>query len=296
MDGIDLRAELRATLDAAGLADSAWLGYDVGERPASGTWTTFDRLVAGGGAGLRLIVAATVARHAGFEERHAWRSSVTGVVWPVAELSAVLVRRARRLVRLSPDSVALGLRLDDARPGVARVWLRQIRLAVPAGDPLASAGHPDVEVVDDEATLLRLMVADLVQLVRPVVDAVRPHAGTGRRGLWGGVLDCLVYPFSEPAPGDAGADDQRRRVDTLLAACSGTPLDQRPTWVEFEHDGRTVATLRKTACCLAYEWPAELHPGRADGCDPTWDRYCFACPLIPEAETVHRSRSWLSNG
>lgn len=296
MSAIDLRAELRATLDAAGLADSAWLGYDVGERPRPGTWTTFDRLVADGGAGLRLIAAAMVERRAGFEERHAWRSTVTVVAWPLAELGAALVRRTRRLVRLSPASVALGLRLDGSEPGIGRVWLRQVRLAVPADDPLAAVDHPDVEVVDDEAALLRLMASDLVQLVEPVVDAVRPYAGTGRRGLWGGVLDCLVHPFSEPAPDDAGSGGQRRRVDALLAACAGTPLDQRPTWVEFEHDGRTVATLRKTACCLAYEWPADMHPGRADGCDPTWDRYCFACPLIPEAETVHRSRYWLSHG
>lgn len=295
MDGIDLRAELRASLDAAGLTDSPWLGYDVGERPRPGTWTTLDRLVADGGAGLRLIAAAMLERRAGFAERHAWRSMVTVVAWPLAELGAVLVRRTGRLIRLSPGAVALGLRLDGTEPGIDRVWLRQVRVAVLPGDPLATTQHPDVEVVD-EPTLLRLMVTDLAQLVQPVVDAARPHAGTGRRGLWGGVLDCLVYPFSESAPGDVCADDQRRRVDTLLAACAGTPLDQRPTWVEFEHHGRTVATLRKTACCLAYEWPAEMLPGRADGGDPTWDRYCFACPLIPEAETVHRARFWLSNG
>lgn len=295
MTGIDLRAELRVTLDAAGLADSPWMAYDVGGRPPSGTWTTLDRLVADGGAGLRLIVGATVARRAGFEERHAWRSMVTVVAWPLAALSAALVRRTGRLIRLSPGAVALGLRLDGSEPRIDRVWLREVRIAVLADDPLAASRHPDVDVVDASA-LLRLMVTDLVQLVQSVVDAVRPHAGTGRRGLWGGVLDCLVHPFSEPAPDDAGAADQRRRVDALLAACAGSPLDQRPTWVELDHEGRTMATLRKTACCLAYEWPAEMHPGRVDGCDPTWDRYCFACPLIPEAETVHRARYWLSNG
>jgi hypothetical protein len=242
-----------------------------------------------------VIVGAMLEHRAGFEERHAWRSTVTVVAWPLAELGAVLVRGARRLVRLSPTTVGLGLRLGGTEPGVARVWLREVRLAVLADDPLATARHPAAEVVDEQ-TMLRLMVADLVQLLGPVVEAVRPRAGTGRRGLWAGVLDCLAHPFAEPAPDDTSVDDQRRRVDALLAACTGTPLGQRPTWVEFDHDGRTLATLRKTACCLAYEWPAEMHVGRVDGCDPTWDRYCFACPLIPESETVHRSRCWLSNG
>jgi hypothetical protein len=82
----------------------------------------------------------------------------------------------------------------------------------------------------------------------------------------------------------------------LLAACAGTPLDLTPSWVEFEHGGRSCGTLRRTACCLAYEWPASMHHGREDGCDPAWDRYCFACPLIPEAETIHRSQYWRASG
>lgn len=293
VDSSDVGAELRATLDAVGLGNSPWIGFDVGVRPPSGTWTTVPRLVAERGAGLASLADAMLAARPGFEARHAWRSMVSCVGWPVAEMNAVLARRARRLVRLSPSSIGLGVRWDGAEPGVRRVWLREVRLAVLPDDPLATVDHRDIEVVDAPA-LLRLLATDLVELFAPVVDAVRPRVSCGRRGLWGGLLDCLVYPFAEPDPADAGVADQRARVDRLLAACAGTPLDQRPSWVEFEHAGRACGTLRKTACCLAYEWPAELHGGRADGGDPQWERYCFGCPLIPEAETVHRSRYWLS--
>lgn len=294
-DSFDVRAELRATLDAVGLGASPWIAFDVGARPSSGTWTTVPRLVADGGAGLASLAEAVLAARQGFEARHAWRSMVPWVGWPVVEMNARVVRRARRLVRVSPTSVGLGLRWVGGEPGVHRVWTREVRLAVLPDDPLAEADHRGIEVVDEPA-LLRLLATDLVQLFAPVVDAVRPRASCGRRGLWGGLLDCLVYPFAESDPADAGVADQRGRVDRLLAACSGTPLDQRPTWVEFDHGGRACATLRKTACCLAYEWPAEMHAARADGGDPQWDRYCFGCPLIPEAETVHRSRYWLAGG
>ena len=290
---VGLRAELRATLDAIGLADSPWLGVDLGERPSPGTWTTVPRLVADGGRGLELLATSARIAHPGLDARHVWRSMVGVIGWPSAEVNAVLVRRARRLVRTPPADVVLRLRLDGAEAGVDGLWWRGLRLAVLPADPLA--GHPDVDVVD-EGELHRLLVVDLVALLAPVVDAVQPRARCGRRGLWASVFDCVVHPFAAPGPDDASADDQRRRVERLRDAAATTPLDHRPSWVVFEHAGRTVATLHRAACCIAHEWPAEMHHRRADGLDPRWDRYCTACPLIPESETVHRARHRLAVG
>jgi hypothetical protein len=288
-----------AMLVADGIGDGDWLNVSVGPHLSSGVWTTMRALLADDadgqpGAGLGVLATAIAATRDGLPGKLAWASMHSAAIWPVADVATQVLRRSGRLLRLRASTLRFGLRLDDDEPGIRRLHITVPELVVQPSDELA--GTPGIEVRSFDE-MLHLLVSDLVELAAPVVDVVRRRSSIGRRGLWGGILDLLVSAFADRDADDAGPDDQHRRVDHVLRATRGTPLDQRVSWVDFTHgDGQKHTMLLTTSCCLAYKWPdAPDHEPRRDGCDRAWDRYCFSCPLIPAEESIHRARYWLDH-
>jgi hypothetical protein len=294
----DPAAELRRMLAAHDIGDEEWMRVAVGGPVPSGTWTTPERLLAPDaqgrpGLGLEQLADAFTREYPGVEAPVVWSTLHTGAMWVVPDLVARLLVRSGRLVRVRPDRIRLGLRLAGREPGVDALHLEDPELVVTPDDPLAGTSGVEIRDPDD---LLALMVADVVAFAAPFVDAVRSRVKIGRRGLWGNVVDALAFPLAERLPADPSALAGRARVDRLMAACAGTPLDQRLVWLDFEHDGEPQTALQTTSCCLAYKWPVRPGDGpRRDSCDPQWDRYCASCPLIPADERVHRARYWLDH-
>jgi ferric iron reductase protein FhuF len=295
----DLRELVAADVTRLGLGDGEWLRFHFGPTPPSGVWTTIARLVDGAAAGLNVLADALRRARPEVSAELIWSGLHGWVSWPVTELVARYLATTGRLIRLAPSDVALGLRLDGPEPGVRSLWVRSLRVAVAADDEWAGdrrSADQRIEVVDDGDRLAALMATDVVELMTPVVEAIRARVSVGRRGLWAGPLDGLVWPFAERRPDDESCADAQRRVGRVLAAFVGTPLAQRVDWLEFDHAGRRHARLVTTACCLAYKWPTEPDRGpRRDGLDLQWDRYCASCPLLPRDEMVHRARYWLDH-
>jgi hypothetical protein len=276
----DIVEQARDGIAAAGIA-SEWLAVYAQEQRPDGRWLRRDEILADD-----VWVRETPA----LDRRLLWRGVPGRVAWPVAATTAGLLEATGRLLRVDPRAVRL--RVTGAGDGarIDGVWFARVALIVPPGDPLAGAGAPDVAVAGRPARLAAL-AADLTAFMAPVVEAAGAGARVGARGLWGSVADCALPAFSEPRPGDAGPGDARARVAAFMEACAETPLARTPRWTTFAHRGESHATMRYCACCLAYRRPVDPEaPPRPDGLDPRWDRYCAACPLIPDAEVAHRAR------
>jgi hypothetical protein len=281
-------AEAVETLELA----SEWLSVDIGGSPPLGTWTTHAQLVANSGSGLTAIVGFQQEQWDDVDASLLWQNGLL-TMYPVIEVAAELLAKQRRAVVLDPATLALRLRLDSDEPGVWGVWFRQPRLRVLPDDPIV--GAVGVAVVADEDELVRGVVTDVVALMEPLVDIVRPRVSIGRRGLWGTVLDLLVSPLGHQQP-DEDPTVPHARVERLLAQAVRTPLEQQVQWINFDHDDRPQTHIRTTSCCMAYKWPVRPDDEpRVDSCDKQWDRYCASCPLIPIDESIHRARYWLDH-
>jgi hypothetical protein len=186
-------------------------------------------------------------------------------------LAAALVAQ-RRAVLVDAGQVAI----RPGRDGVAALALDGPVLGVLAGDPLA--GQDGVRTLPDAGALCRAVADGYVTLLAPVLDALRPFARRGPRGLWAEVADRLtgaVFLAARAAGGDGPAE-----VAALLDAAPAV-LRHPVSWVDVPVRGGQVAWKRRTVCCLAYQTP------RFAG------QYCATCPLVPAAETAHRVGAWL---
>jgi hypothetical protein len=294
----DAARELVHMCRVNGIGDARWLQITAGPNTPAGTWTTLQRLVAvdetgNAGAGLAHLVDIMCAATPGLNADAAWASVHARAAWVLANVAVRLVASSNRVVRLQPTMTHLRLDLSSDYPGLCGVHFVKPQLVVCVGDPLA--GQPGVSVVE-RRDLLAIMVGDLIDISTPLVEATRSRASIGRRGLWGSVVDIVASPFANRRATDSGPNQQRERVAAVWEALRGTPLDQRLGWVEFDHEGTKFAVPQTTACCLAYQWPRPADaPPRADGCDPAWDGYCATCPLLPEVESIHRARYWLTH-
>lgn len=290
---------VRADIAVHEIGDGDWLRVSIGGPPPSGTWTTRAALLADDARGLAVLVDAVRHRRPEVDDETVWSGMHHAVAWPLFHLTASLLARTGRLLRVEPDDARIGLDLVGDDPGVRHLAIRTARVAVVPDDPWLTERHEGgvdgVEVVDTVDDQFRLLARDAERFLAPLVDAVRSRVPIGRRGLWGMALDALLWPFADERPGD-GATSQRERVERVLSAAAGTSLAQPVSWIEFDHGGRRRMRIRTTSCCLAYRWPArEGAEPRRDGCDLRWNRYCSNCPLIPDDEAIHRARFWIDH-
>lgn len=280
----DLLAHVREGLAAAGA--SPWLTVYAQAGPPEGEWHVRDAVLAHADE----LVRATADANPGVDPCLVWRLLPSRVAWPLASTAVGLLETTGRLLRIDPAAVRLRVTIDGDGAGIDGLWIADAALLVPADDALAARPGPRVRVADrDERTAT--LAADLAAFMEPAVALAREGARVGAPALWASVADCLVGGLAAPRPEDAGQHDQRARVAALMDGCAGTPLARRVRWTGYTHGGAEHATMRHCACCLAYRWPGESSdPPRPDVLDPRWDRYCDACPLLPDAEVAHRAR------
>lgn len=198
-------------------------------------------------------------------------SSVTAGL--AAPLTGALLRE-RRVALPDPDRTWL----RPAYTGVGGVAVDRVTLTVLPGDPLA--GHAGVSTAPDLAGLHGAAVDGYRDLLAPMVEHVATHTRRGRRALWVDAGDRLAtyLLLAGRELGDPAA--ARAEADALLARAE-PPIRHRVDWLEFEHRGNPVLWKRRPVCCLIYQVP-------------NWrGQYCATCPLIPETETVRRTREWL---
>jgi hypothetical protein len=278
---------------ATHLGQYTWLSFHVGDEAPEGAWTSRDELLADDAAGLAALVAMRQRIRPDVEAKLLWSDLVGIVGYPATYPVVRLLTRARRRPVLDPETLGLRVVTDDGYLAVRGIWYRSPRLQVLADDPLS--GRPGIETVSSVDDMLATLVKEAEAFLAPLIEAVRRRASVGRRGLWGMAVDSLLWPVASQAD-DEQPDQPITRVERVLHAAAGTPLEHRADWLHFEHAGRRRVQIRNTSCCLAYKWPVlEGGGSRADGCDPRWNRYCMTCPLIPDGEAAHRARYWIDH-
>lgn len=198
-------------------------------------------------------------------------SSVCAAV--AAPLTGALLVESR-VALPDPD----GLWLRPSFTGVDAVAVGRTRLTVLDGDPVS--GRPDVITVPDRDALRRAALDGYAALLVPLLEVVAATTRRGRRALWADAGDRLATYLL--LAGRATGDDRagRAEADALLALAE-PPLRHDPAWLEFTHRGRPVVWKRRPVCCLVYQAPTFR------------GQYCATCPLVPESETVARTRAWL---
>jgi hypothetical protein len=201
---------------------------------------------------------------------------VGAVAWMVyAPILASLCEHRRRPLIAAVDVLMRFPTVDDE---VDQVWW-------PAATPL-------IDVADLDTTL-RELVAEAIEFLTPLVDAVRARTPVGRRGLWGRVVDV----FASVGPSYEHVEVDRRTADlqAFRRAAAGTVLDQPIELVDIARPEGTRRMVRTVACCFAYKADShddDEHEQRPwDGGE--WARYCMSCPLIPVEETILRANYWL---
>lgn len=161
---------------------------------------------------------------------------------------------ARRVPLLDPADVLI--HFEDHRPLVTLGLRRSTTVAVLPGDPLALAGLPEVRVVADEAALLAVLRASLLDAhLAPLVAAIQAEVRIGTRTLLGSVASGIAHGVLRAAdvlPGPA-----TRHVETLLHALDLADL------VELVPGPTGEPTVQRRTCCLAFTLP---RPKVCQGC------------------------------
>ena len=160
---------------------------------------------------------------------------------------------ARRVPVLAPEDVLLAI---DGEHSLITVGLRRsIRVAVLPTDPLALAYPGEVQVVADDAELLRVLRGGLLdQHLTPLAAATRRLVRIGERTLLGqlaaGVAYAVLYAM------DALPGPIQQSIETLLAALGVEDL------VELVPGPDGELTVQRRTCCLAFTLPQpKICPG-----------------------------------
>ncbi|MFC0004147.1 ferric iron reductase [Micromonospora siamensis] len=240
-------ATLRAmfgTDDLPGLAPGLVVADEFGWSPAS---TLVD------GSRLPELLHAATLRWGGTPHACAALAWKAYSYW--AALPAVLGwAAARRVPLLDPADVLI--HFEDHRPLVTLGLRRSTPVAVLPTDPLALSGRPKVRVVADEAALLAVLRASLLDAhLAPLITAIQAEVRIGTRTLLGSVASGVaqaVLRATDALPGSATAS-----VDTLLGALDLADL------VELVPGPGGRPTVQRRTCCLAFTLP---RPKICQGC------------------------------
>lgn len=188
-----------------------------------------------------------------------------------------------RIWPLHAEVLSVRFRPDGWFDGIA---VRTTRIRVLPGD--RDAGDPDVEVVEDDATLREIVADELVALAAPIFAAVRQRAPFGMPGMWGNFVDGIaagvLWQGREPRPrGDTRAA-YAIAAEVIDAIADRVPLIRaRPRLDRIDWSGGTVWMAAKTACCLLYHTHHR----------PPADAYCANCPLRSDDSRRATWASWL---
>jgi len=167
------------------------------------------------------------------------------------------------------------------------------------------AGDDSSQTVGDVHQLLRRTVHELVEAVRPIIDACHRLARVGAAGLWNEVADSLgkAVAFQHLVP------PTPTMLAVLDAAVSldGVPWKARPRLgFAISPVLGAVHVAQKGGCCLAYTAPEEEPPDPDDPglapyhraylarfpVDAAAPRYCSTCSFRDSADTDARQVFW----
>lgn len=188
---------------------------------------------------------------------------------------------AEHRVPLAEPATAF-VRCDDDLE-FSRIAIGHSRFAALAHDP--SAAHHDARVVTDGEALADMLADALHHLIEPVLEAVRPLAPVGRRGLWGLTADA-IGGGALAAARETGRDHRPlwasaiEILDRLQER--GLPVHNRPRPLVVSCDGHDFPFNIRGTCCLRYK-----SSNHRDHHDPDFGAYCHSCPLVDD-DTLYR--------
>lgn len=240
-----VRAALRAMFGTDNLPDLA-PGLLVSDESG---WLPATDLV--NGARMPQFLAAAATRWRGTPHACAalaWKSYSYWAALPVVLGWAV----ARRVPLVHPADVLV--HFDDHRP-LLTIGLRQsMTVAVLPGDPLAATGRPGVRVVTDEAELLRVLRATLLDAhLSPMITAIQAEVRIGTRTLLGSVASGAAHGILRAA--DVLPRSATEQIDTLLDALDLADL------IELVPGPTGAPTVQRRTCCLAFTLPNPKYCG-----------------------------------
>ncbi|KWV33499.1 MULTISPECIES: ferric iron reductase [Micromonospora] len=161
---------------------------------------------------------------------------------------------ARRVPLLDPADVLI--HFEDHRQLLTMGLRRSTAVAVLPGDPLALTCQPGVRVVADEAELLRVLRASLLDAhLAPMIAALQAEVRVGARTLLGSVASGIAQGILRAA--DVLPGSSVHTVDTLLDALDLADL------VELVPGRTGEPTVQRRTCCLAFTLPS---PKICQGC------------------------------
>ncbi|MEU1751970.1 hypothetical protein ABZ436_04825 [Micromonospora matsumotoense] len=180
----------------------------------------------------------------------AWKSYSYWTALPVALGWA----SARRVPLLDPADVLI--HFEDHRQLLTMGLRRSTTVAVLPGDPLAVTGQPGVRVVADEAELLGILRATLLDAhLAPMIAAIQAEVRVGARTLLGSVASGIAHGILRAA--DVLPGPSVRTIDTLLDTLGVADL------VELVPGRGGEPTVQRRTCCLAFTLPS---PKVCQGC------------------------------
>jgi len=286
-----------ARLDAAD-EDCTYVGGDPGDADGTG-WCRLDEALGDG----RVIDDWLQSL---LEGEGNWWGDVSGALlayylpYVIADSVVKAFVAERRVWPLEADLLAVRRCSEGSFDGIA---VRTTRVRVLPGDP--DAGHPDVEVVADEAALRAVLVEELVPLVAVIFAAVRARAPYGIRGMWGNLADgislsALWQVGKNGTEADAGAAFASGLALIAELASRVSLSKMRPRLAPVPWSGGTGWIAIKTTCCLLYKSRAGVGPeaGRRGvtvdfEVDPEDAGYCPLCPFLDDGEHPPASAYWL---
>ncbi|MEH0938760.1 IucA/IucC family C-terminal-domain containing protein [Micromonospora psammae] len=232
------------TLDLPGLAPGLVVTDETGWSPAT---TLVD------GTRLPDFLRAAARRWGGTPHACAalaWKSYSYWTALPVVLGWA----SARRVPLLDPADVLI--HFEDRHQLLTMGLRRSTAVAVLPGDPLALSGLPEVRVVADEAELLRVLRASLLDAhLAPMIAAIQAEVRVGARTLLGSVASGIAHGILRAT--DVLPGSSVRSIATLLDALDLADL------VEIVPNAAGEPTVQRRTCCLAFTLP---RPKICQGC------------------------------
>lgn len=184
-------------------------------------------------------------------EGYAWSLVAPALALHLTERRVPDIREA--VLRLGPDGYADGLAYTSPR------------FAALSDDP--DAGHRHAVALADEGALLAWLRRGLVDHLEPIVGALAPRAGRGRRALWASVEDCCSDALTWLGDVLGAGDAARAQADLLLGV--EAPLHGRARYRAVGTGAGASVVRERVGCCQSFR-----RPGHAE------------CPTCPRARPV----------